>query len=75
MLRMRLSVTDGKGAVSLSASIQGDRLDFHPLWLRSDGRHDAGCRRTGQCLAAKLKEQGVTAADADMLATVQMPAG
>ena len=66
-----MSVTDGKGTVSLSASIQGDPAGIFTLY--GSGPMDAmmpDAAALDECLAAKLAGQGVTAADADMLAYV-----
>ena len=64
-----LSVTEGVSAASLSASLQGDPAGIFTLY--GTGPMDAMMPEASaldECLTAKLKEQGVTAADADMLA-------
>ncbi len=63
-----LSVRDDKGTGSLSASIQGDPAGIFTLY--GSGPMDAkmpDAAALDTCLADKLKEQGVTAADTDML--------
>lgn len=64
-----LSITEGSSAVSLPASIQGEPAGIFTVY--GSGPMFALMPEAAildECLAAKLKQQGVTAADADMLA-------